>query len=199
MHERATEAGTPASDRVRQRILAAVTRLIASDGIDGMTMRRVAEESGFSTGTVNYHFKNKRSLVIAALEDVYRAPLESFEGAGDAAAQLRSLTRNFILDRRATRDWWQFWTQYSARAARDADLRHHQGERFSRQLAYYRRLMEAGVARGELPPDLDPALSASALLSLAYGLAMRQVIDPAPETVAEAQRTLDSVIAALAG
>ena len=64
----------PATRERRRELLRAVSELIARNGIDGMSMRQVADAAGMSTGTINYHFKNKRGLIMAAMDYVYSAP-----------------------------------------------------------------------------------------------------------------------------
>jgi len=182
---------------VRERILAAATRLIAEHGIDGMTMRRIADATGLSTGTVNYHFRNKRGIVIAALEHVYRVPNDAGAASGSTADRLRALTRGFILDSDGRRDWWRFWIDYSAHASRDTELQQHQSARFDAQLRFFERVISD--ERGESTAANHASDSAATLLSLAYGLAVRQTFQPGTETVDEARRTLDAEIRRIAG
>ncbi len=183
---------------IRDRILTAVTKLIAEHGIDGMTMRMVADEAGLSTGTINYHFNNKRGLVIAALERVYRVPDNFGTTKGPAVEKLRVLTQGFVLRTVRTRNWWRFWLDYSAHAARDAELRSHQVERFDRQRAFFENVIAAAVSSGEFPLDVMPELAADTLLNLAYGLALRQTMEPSAQAARDARHVLDASIDGLA-
>jgi AcrR family transcriptional regulator len=47
----------------RSAIVASARTIYLSDGIDALTMRRVAQESGFGTMTAYRHFTNKESLL----------------------------------------------------------------------------------------------------------------------------------------
>jgi len=47
----------------RERILAATLRLIADEGIDAVTHRRVAELAGVSPGTTTHHFAGRSALL----------------------------------------------------------------------------------------------------------------------------------------
>jgi AcrR family transcriptional regulator len=42
---------------------------IATDGLDGMTMRRVANAAGCSLGTLSYHFNSREDLISAVFTD----------------------------------------------------------------------------------------------------------------------------------
>ena len=63
------EAEHGAVDR-QGRILEATIRLLARDGISGVSMRAVSREAGVALGLVNYHFEDKLSLIRAALHRV---------------------------------------------------------------------------------------------------------------------------------
>ncbi len=75
----------------RARILEGVMRVLARDGLAGVTMRAVATEAGVALGLLNYHFEDKDSLVAAALERIGEqdAELVAPEPGLDPGAQLR--------------------------------------------------------------------------------------------------------------
>ena len=52
----------------RVMIAEAAIRVIAQQGFDVVSVRTVAQESGISPGTVQYHYKTRRDLLLAALE-----------------------------------------------------------------------------------------------------------------------------------
>ena len=59
----------PRVDR-QERILEAALRLLAREGISGVSMRAVARAAGVSLGLVNYYFTDKHSLIAASLRRV---------------------------------------------------------------------------------------------------------------------------------
>jgi AcrR family transcriptional regulator len=63
------EAENGAVDR-QGRILEATIRLLARDGISGVSMRAVSREAGVALGLVNYHFEDKLTLIRAALHRI---------------------------------------------------------------------------------------------------------------------------------
>ena len=60
-------ADTPVPDSLRARILRAVLRVIGSDGIGGVTNRRIAREAGVSLGSITYHFETQDELLRESL------------------------------------------------------------------------------------------------------------------------------------
>jgi AcrR family transcriptional regulator len=164
------------SDFRRREVIEAVSDLIADHGIDGTSMRQLAAAAGLSTGTINYHFKNKRALMIAALDAVYVLPGDWEQHRDESALQqLKILTRQFVLRSQWLKKWWRFWVEYMAHAGRDDELRARQEDRYRRQRRFYSRVIAKGVAAEELRSDLDADEVADTFLALANGLAVHQV------------------------
>ena len=182
----------PEGVRTRTEVLRAVTRLIGEHGIDGMTMREVSRATGMSTGTINYHFTNKRSLILAALDAAPAAPATG--EAGGPLDRLQALFRGFVLEDLDRRAWWRFWVEVTAQAARDAELRERQRARMETQRREVEDLVSLGIQRGELRVELDPNLIAEPLLALAHGLAIQQLISPDAATVRRASDAIEGSI-----
>src|SRR5829696_4556120 len=122
----ARRPAAPAELERHHEVLVAVYELIAAHGIDGTTMRQVAAAAGLSTGTLNYHFTNKRGLILAALDHAFRLPRDWHRYEASATASLSRIGRNFTVDRPQQANWWRFWMEVTAHAARDPELRQHQ-------------------------------------------------------------------------
>lgn len=183
----------------RDAVLRHVTALIGEHGIDGMTMRQVAQATGLSTGTINYHFGNKRGLVLAALAVAGGAPEGHVPaGSGSTVDALRRVLAGFVLESAERRAWWQFWLEVAAQGVRDAELRDHEAARHSAQRRHVEELIAEGVRRGELRADLDAANVAGPLLALACGLAIQQLGTPDAATVRRASDALEGSVRELA-
>lgn len=57
---------------MRQSILDAAGALFLAEGYDGVSMRRIAEQIGYTPTTIYIHFKNKDDMLLALLADGYR-------------------------------------------------------------------------------------------------------------------------------
>ena len=51
----------------RAEIAEAVLRVVARDGVNGVTIRMVANEAGWSTGVLHHYFTNKQALLVGGL------------------------------------------------------------------------------------------------------------------------------------
>ena len=60
---------TPKALRTRQTLLTVARTIILNEGIGALTMDKVAEAAGVSKGACMYHFRSKRALQAALLED----------------------------------------------------------------------------------------------------------------------------------
>ena len=63
---RPQEGGGPAATRAR--ILGSAERMFAEHGLDGVSVRQIAQEAGVPTGLVGYHFGGKEGLYRACFE-----------------------------------------------------------------------------------------------------------------------------------
>ncbi|MEI6136984.1 MAG: TetR/AcrR family transcriptional regulator [Chloroflexota bacterium] len=194
-----TDSGSAANPREprRNEVLHHVTALIGEHGIDGMTMRQVAHATGLSTGTINYHFGNKRGLVLAALASAGEAPEGAVVG-GSPLTRLRRVLAGFVLDMPERRAWWQFWVEVAAQSARDEELRRHERARHATQRRHMEDLIEEGIRGDEIRADVNAAGAAESLLALATGLAIQQLTTPDDMTVHRASDALESALRQIA-
>lgn len=187
-----TVRGTGERD-TRRFVLGKVYELISEHGIESLSMRTVAQAVQMSTGTINHHFGNKRGLLIAALESAYELPWDWEDYRGSPAAQLRRLVLGYVL--RGQRDrFWRFWINYLAMSTRDDDMLSHQKVRYARQERFWAKLIRDAIDAHEFKADIDPHKTAEALLVLAHGFLVRQLIVPDPESRAHARKMLTEAV-----
>ena len=69
----------------RQRILQSARQIVAEKGPEGLNMRSLAKQAGFSVTTLYNHFGNKDDLLVALLEDALNevTPLIEMESKND--------------------------------------------------------------------------------------------------------------------
>ncbi|WP_164547933.1 TetR/AcrR family transcriptional regulator [Variovorax beijingensis] len=179
----------PGQETTRRHVLETVYELISEHGIEGISMRQVADVAGLSTGTINYHFGNKESLLIAALESAYELPSDWEQYRGSPATQLRRLVLGYVC--RTSRDrFWRFWINYLAASTRNEEMSAHQRTRYLRQERFWAHLIRDAILAGEFKASLDPRHEAEQLLPLAHGLLVRQLVNPQAEVRAEARALL---------
>jgi AcrR family transcriptional regulator len=60
----------------RDALCAALARIVARDGLDGVTFRSVAAEAGVTHGLASYHFGNRETMIIEALTWAVRESIQ---------------------------------------------------------------------------------------------------------------------------
>ncbi len=112
-------------DERREELVLAAWRVIAANGIDEVTIRDIARESGYSSGVLAHYFKNKDDLLAHALQLSHtriRKRYDAEREQADAADALKAiLLDNLPLDEQRemeTRIEMSFW----ARALRNGEL-----------------------------------------------------------------------------
>jgi AcrR family transcriptional regulator len=86
--------------RSRQAILDAAARLATIEGIEGLSIGRLAEEVGLSKSGLYAHFGSKEELQLATIENagaIFAAQVvEPASGASGGLARLRTLTDGYL-------------------------------------------------------------------------------------------------------
>ncbi|KJF21861.1 TetR family transcriptional regulator [Rhodococcus sp. AD45-ID] len=163
-----------AAGDIRTSILDAVLHIVATEGISGVSNRRIASDAGVSLGSVTYHFPSQSDMLRAALsrfaaEETARI-LELVEqyrdqdlSAEDAAAATESIAQDiaFVVERIAPFEMF-------VAAGRDHELHQIAAECF----AAYDSLGVAVLTALGAP---DPESVASYLVAMIVGLQLRRL------------------------
>lgn len=165
----------------REEVLEATWRVLAKNGIDGVSIREVAAEAGYSTGVVAHYFKNKDDVVSSALFRVFRqeadrierrtVSLEGTEALFAIAEEVLPLDGDRSLEMAV---WMSFWS----RAIADERLAAEQQRFYTQWRARLRRHLREAVDAGEIVP-VDCEAEAIRLAGLIDGIGIQAVLEPA--------------------
>jgi len=180
----------------RAELLTTVYKVVSEFGIDAASMRQIATRAKVSTGTINYHFKNKEKLVMQALEAAYQMVLPEADSTHTPLDRLKGFAFGYILHEPNDR-FWRFWMNYTVYGSRNEELRNHQVHWFKKQQSFWTKLVREAVKEGELPSALDPADTAEQLLIFTHGLMVRQILQPDKKSQAHCRRFLERYFARL--
>lgn len=97
-------------DLRRRELVEASWQVIADEGLEAVTMRKVAAAAGCTTGRITHYFENREELLLAALRAVYSAAEERLVAAAKSdlppAEKLRlHLEEASPLDKKRLREW----------------------------------------------------------------------------------------------
>jgi AcrR family transcriptional regulator len=172
--------GAAATERdARERILAAAVGQIASDGIDGVRIARIAMRAGVSTSLVHYHFETREALLEQALD-------YSYELAGDvrlgpegdvvkigSVRRLAAMIDQFLPYPGVLERDWILWVELWLRAVRHTEMRPTAARLYARMRNWFSEAIATGIERGEFPAGADPDRIADRILALSDGYGVR--------------------------
>lgn len=167
----------------RAELADAVLDLTAEQGIKAVTIRAVAERSGWSPGVLNHYFRSHRDLLLGALRRAAEIQGRMFKELRldqrlDPMSRLRLLVETIMPldDRRVAMT--RIFLVFYAEAAADPVAR----EEIVDYLHNWRRVVERVIVEAQstdqIDPALDPAQLATELVAFSDGLAMHAMLDP---------------------
>lgn len=183
----------------RQELVAATWTVIAGEGIDAATIRRIAEAAGCTTGRITHYFDAKDDILVAALRAVHLAAASRMASAiatGDdnPTNTLRAVISEALPHDAERRTEWRVWLAFWSRAAGTQALRDEQTRRY----AEWRALLTSLVAA--VPPRRARAVNEVTvdLLSAAIdGLGIQAVLEPKRFTSRRLRAAADELVTSL--
>ncbi|MBN6040379.1 TetR/AcrR family transcriptional regulator [Amycolatopsis sp. 195334CR] len=171
-------------------LLNAAAELVVEQGVRSLTLARVGERAGYSRGIVTHHFGGKQVLIerlarttqtgfVPGLTDVppgLDRLLRLIDGYIGAFGDVSVMNRAFLL----------LWAE-AATAAELAPLFRDRDEAFRADL---RDDVTAGIAGGEIRPDVVPGEVAVAVVGQLRGIGLQRLLAPEAVAVDELRRSV---------
>jgi len=140
------------------RIVDGAITVIARDGLDALSIRRVAAEAGVAIGTVQYHYPTRAELVLAGLQrTAHRQQVRAMATPREPAILATLVTRlAWLLPHDdASREEAIVWVALAAAAARDPLVGPHQRRLVEQTISAIQALLDRAIQSGELPDNTD--------------------------------------------
>jgi AcrR family transcriptional regulator len=165
----------------REQVLDAVESIIATRGLDGVSIREVAAAAGVSIGMVQYYCRSKDEMLVMAFEAVaerIQRRVEAGDKAGTVGDQMfRGLLELLPIDELRTREA-RICLAFSARSLASpglAAVRYRLASGLREQCAVAYR---GAHALGESLTDDDPDALAAMTAAFIDGVLMHMLTDP---------------------
>ncbi len=180
----------------RAELCGAVWRLASREGLEAVTVRRVAEAAGWSTGAVVHYFSDKEDLLLSAFQTVADRVSRRLEKLEEQTNEPLELARAWLVeglpldsDRRAeVRVWFALLGLALTRPALARAQRLTYRAWRGRVAELLREAQDAGVVRA----DTDCPAAATALVALVDGLAIQATFEPRAVSGARAVELVDA-------
>ncbi len=167
----------------REQILEAAFRVAARDRLDGLTVRRVAEEAGLSSGLVFFYFKTKDALLVALLEWLLERTIVMRTDEGVLSlptprerflARLRKAVESVDRERVQVELFFDFWVM----GTRHPEAREKLSSALSRYREVFRPLLAEIVREEYALPGVTAESLAAVCVSFVEGCAVQAIMDP---------------------
>jgi AcrR family transcriptional regulator len=183
----------------RERILAAAVRQIASEGIDGVRIARIAMAAGVSTSLVHYHFDSRDALLAQALDYSYARAGDARISSGELPADSHAQRLQLMIDQclptsPELEDDWVLWVELWLRAVRNPELRAVAEELYARLHAWFADEIKAGIASDEFA-RCDPDEVADRAIALLDGYGIRTLIGDSAVSIERARGAVGGALA----
>jgi AcrR family transcriptional regulator len=153
--------GRPRDERADQAILAAALELMAEQGVRDLRVDDVARRAGVGKATIYRRYRSKEELVTSTVAQLVSEI--SLPDTGSTRGDLQALMRNAVRVYSGSLEAGVMPGLVDA-MSRDANLAKTVREGFlAGRRAALRSVLERGVARGDLSPDLDFELALDVL------------------------------------
>jgi len=181
----------------RKLFAAAALAVIARDGLEGLTMRVVAKEAGFTTGALTHYFQSKDELLIAASEagaDVVRPEMDVAATGASARAALRDLLYTVLPTSPAMKAQWRFWMAFWERAAHSPPVQRVMRERYFEYTNRVAMVIRRSQEQGETPRGVDAEAAAREVIALIDGIGVQVMIGSRRFTSAVQRQYVDGLL-----
>jgi AcrR family transcriptional regulator len=167
----------------REQIVEAAASIIATQGIQNLSLSEIEAHTGMSRGQLTYYFKTKEDILLAVFDRMVRRMREGYQSADDPCRHLPANPDVWLLiqgilamsmGRWVQSDFAQLQYTFLAQTGHREDFR----ERLASLYEEWRSHMAQDVARLSPPPAADPRAVASLVQAIIHGLVMQLQADP---------------------
>jgi len=169
-------------DLQREKFANAAIRLVAREGLEGLTMRAVAAEAGLSYGSLFHYFNSKDELLMQAIQhstSEQTRRVNEFSVRYEGLKALEQLMCDDALVEEGSRDESLVWLAFLYKAALQKPFAKMHAELIGGWIERIRALLNDARERGELVPGLDVDFEALAIWVYSAGIGQQGLLHPA--------------------
>jgi AcrR family transcriptional regulator len=167
----------------REQIIEAAAHIIATRGIQHLSLSAIEAGTGMSRGQLTYYFKAKEDIVLAVFDRTVRRMRDRVHGGAVPCGQTGTMDvwrliqqlLTLILKQPIETDFARLQYTFLAQPGPRDDFRN----RLASLYEEWRSNMAGGIAGLNPPPAVDPRLLASLIQATIHGLVMQLQADPA--------------------
>ena len=186
-------------DHDRQRVLfaEAALRLVAQEGLEGLTMRKVAAEAGLSYGSLFHYFDSKDELLLFAIRHSTSQQgrrVNEYSVRYKGLKALEQLMSDDALIDESSRDEWLVWLAFLYKAALKESFAEMHAELIDGWVARIQGLLEDAREAGEIRKDIDIPFESMALWVYSAGIGQQGRLNSARFPLRVQQKLITSYL-----
>jgi len=154
----------------KEQIVNAARKLVIKYGSENVTVRRIAEEVGFSEAAIYRHFKSKKDILYLLVEIIESNLISDLESRVHArGGRLENILINHLSDLEKKKGI-SFQVIAEIISLGDKRLNRRIYETIEKYIAKLKEVLTDEIAEGKLRSDIDVDAAAIILFSVAQGL-----------------------------
>lgn len=177
-------------DARRDELAQAVWELISHDGVGGVTIRRLAAQSGWSSGAIRHYLPTREAILNFAAERLASGTADAIRGmprTGDPRADFRAALLLTMPFDEESRRWCRAWLAFTSAAVTDPTLAGVQAAAYGDLRAWIEQALTGlGVEAARAPA------AAAELHGLVDGLVVHMLLGATP--AGDATRAVDAAL-----
>ncbi|SDM27199.1 TetR/AcrR family transcriptional regulator [Sediminibacillus halophilus] len=177
----------------RNKIAEAAWRVILENGMEGASVRKIAEKAGLSLGALRYYFSNQEELILYAMRLVKDRAAERIEQIIHRDVPPKQKMLEVLLEivptNRQTRAEMEVWFTFVSYARHHPHLLKEEGDGI---LAALQLMFEYMESNGLLRPGIDRQLEIEKLYAMVDGLALHVMLEPERLTENQVEKVIAS-------
>ncbi len=156
----------------RAQLARTAMEVIAARGVQGATLRDIADAAGVSVGILQHNFRTRNALLLAAFEmAVARVEKNVDSFSGTTIDEIKQFSVETLpLDRQRIIEW-KVLVAFRAEALADSRLAEEQRARWRRFRQLFKESIESGISAGHISKQVDPDQASYAIVSAIDGSA----------------------------
>ncbi len=175
----------------------AAFRVIAREGIEGVTVRAIAKEAGFTTGALAHYFNSKDQVLIQAssyISIIVRGRMQDAQQQFKGLKALRRVVYEALPVSDELRGNWKVWLGLWLRSTKNREVGSLMERQYLEWLDRIAMLVEGAQETGELPADLDPKVVAHSIVAVVDGIGARVMMVGSDMSARQQKALVDLVI-----
>jgi len=154
----------------REQIVNAARKLVIKVGSENVTVRRIAEEVGFSEAAIYRHFKSKKDILYLLVENIESSLILDMDVEGDGDGDVLETILLRHLSSIEMRRGISFQVIAEIISLGDNKLNRRIYDTIKRYIEKLKTILKKEISRGKLRRDIDVDATAFLIFSVVQGL-----------------------------